>query len=259
MHCMKLAGLVAALTMLSVQGADLSAYTEELPPLSYTDKGHVTGFSSDLLNAVARHAGLGITQSVRPWARASTTVRNTPDSLLFTTVRTPEREHLYLWVGPIAPRNLLLYRKRGNPATPLRTTGDLARLRTGALFESASARRLQAMGLKPGEELDLAASDEANLEKLLKGRVDLVAMLDWSMLWQLQQTGLPHGSVMPVAILDDRQQYWFALNKHTSPAKVRKLKAGLAATIRSGELAALRQHYGGALPARYALPDFSGR
>lgn len=225
------------------RAVDIAAFTEELPPLNYAAGNQVRGFSSELLKQMAKSAGLKISHEIMPWARAYRHVLETPDTLLYTAVRTTEREPLFYWVGPISQRRVLMYRLADRSDIVIRKESDLLQYRNGAMFESAAARKLAAMGMQPELALDIGRSDEINLKKLLHGRTDLVAMLDWGMAWQLKQAGRPAHLVKSAWVLDDGNQYWFALNRQSSPDKIRKLQAALDKLQANGSVARLRKQY----------------
>lgn len=250
--------VLASLSLHAMAGVDLVAYTEDLPPLSIPDGEKVSGFSGELLDLMAKEAGLTIRQRVLPWARAYALVQQTPDTVLFSTVRSPERDAQFLWVGPILPRHIYLYRLASHTGLRIRTPDQLANYRVSTLFESASARQLQALGLKPQGNLDISHSDRNNLLKLAMERTDLVSMLDVAMLWHLQKLGWPRTTVQPVATLDSGKQYWFAVNRTTQAQKVKKLQQALATLAANGKLAALRRSYFGEDLPRPSLPDFTG-
>lgn len=237
----------------------LIAYTEELPPLNFQQSDKVSGFSSELLQAMADKAAIPLSQQLLPWARSYALTQSTPGSLLFSTVRTPKREKLFRWVGPISPRRIYLYRLSRRKDIQLHSIEQLRQLRTSTLFESATQKRLQALGLRIGEEQDSGRSDAVNLGKLQLGRVDLVAMLDWAMAWQLQQAGLDARQVQAVALLDGQHQYWYALNLQTADDTVRRLQAALDALEKSGYTERLRQKYMGRDRIPADIADFTQR
>lgn len=235
--------LLASLLGMPAWGVDLHAYTEELPPLNYQAGDRVGGFASELLALLAKEAGLTVSMTVQPWARAYRTVRDTPDSLVYSITRTPERESQFLWLGPISPRRIQMYRLSSRYDIHIGSERDLLQYRSSVMFESAAAKKLAALGLQPERGLEISSGDDVSLKKLLLGRADLVAMLDWSMSWQLQQQGLSQQLVTPVWLLDGEHQYWFALNRQTSPAKLQKLQAALERITTDGRLRQLRRRY----------------
>ena len=234
---------LACCSVLPARASDLAAYTEQLPPLNYQDGAQLTGFATDLLRMVAHDADLSLSIELQPWARAYRTVLDTPDTVIFSMTRTPEREPLFLWVGPISPRHIKLYRLSARRDINIQDEADLMHYTHGAMFESAAAKKLAGLGLQPGQGLDLGATDEITLKKLLLGRTDTVAMLDWAMAWQMKQQRLKPQQVRPAWLLDGGSQYWFALNRHTQPYKVKRLQAALNQISADGRLQALRQKY----------------
>jgi polar amino acid transport system substrate-binding protein len=248
---------LALLLLSPAHAAGITAYTEELPPLNFQQGEQLGGYASELLAAMAERADIPVHQQLLPWARAYALVQSTPATLLFSTVRTTEREPLFRWVGPISPRRIYLYRLEQRHDIRLRHAGQLKQLRIGTLFASASQLRLQQLGLPLGAGQDSTHSDAANLAKLKLGRVDLIAMLDWAMHWQLQQAGLPENLVKPAALLDGQGQYWYALNPQTPDDTVKRLQAALDTLVRTGYTQQLRLKYIGRESIPAGLADFS--
>lgn len=238
------AGLLAGLLLaLPAYSATIRAYTEALPPLNYEENGRVAGFASELLRQMASDAGHSVQLEVMPWIRAYRTVKQQPGSALYSIVRNPEREALFSWVGPIAPRRIVVYAQANRPDVVIRQQQDLLRYRLGVLAESSAASRLLQLGL-PATQLEYGQSDEVNLKKLLLGRADGVVMLDWAMRWQQKLQQVDATRIRPVWTLDQRYQYWFAFNKDTDPALLRSLQRALDRQRADGRLAALRKRYG---------------
>lgn len=223
--------------------ADISAYTEELPPLNFQDGAQVGGFATELLQMVMQQAGYSVDIQLQPWARAYRTVMEGQDRLIYSITRTPEREPLFHWVGPISPRQIKLYRLTSRNDIQIHTEADLMRYKLGAMFESAAAKKLAGLGMQPERGLDLGASDEVTLKKLMLGRTDMVAMLDWAMAWQLKQQNIDPRRVRPVWLLDGGSQYWFALNRDTALYKVKRLQSALNQISTDGRMQKLRQKY----------------
>jgi len=223
----------------------LHGFTENLAPLNYEDElsGRASGFSVELLRLMAEQAGLPLDIEVLPWPRAVQAIPQTPNSLLFSLTRTPEREAQYQWIGPISPRRILVYRLSSRKDIQLRSLQQLKGLTIGVVRESAAARQLLADGLKPEEELEWARDDATNIRKLLAGRMDLLVMLDWAAGWHLRQLQLPYTTLTSVLPLDVSKSYWYGMPADTDPALLRRLQAALDRLKRDGRYDQLRQRY----------------
>lgn len=221
----------------------LQAFGENFAPLSFLEGKEPRGFSCDLLRLMAAQAGLPLRIAIVPWQRALQDATTQPASVLMSMVRLPEREAHFHWVGPIASRRLMIYRlaRRGDiRATEL---AGLRGLRVGVTRESAAAAQLMAAGLRPGTDLELGLDDSQNLRKLLAGRMDVIAMLDWGARWQLRQAGLPASTLTAVLPLDVEQPYWYGLPVEGDAAVARRLQQSLDGLRRDGRYEQLRRRW----------------
>lgn len=244
---------VAALLMSvvsPVRAFDLAALTESLPPLNYEQDGKVVGFSSELLDLMAREADVTVHKQVLPWSRAYDMVGRQGNTLIYSLARTPEREALFQWVGPISERRILLYRHRDRPDIALKTLDDARPYRIGVARDSASAKALIKLGfsinglqdtLGPG--LDLGTNDELNMKKFMARRFDLLVSLDWAAAFNAKNAGLSPDDLQPVWVLDDSLSYWYGVNMATDPDVAKRLNAALQRLKADGRYLQLKQKY----------------
>lgn len=75
--------------------------TEDAPPLQYLVDGEVYGKSTELVKEVLGTSQLIADIEVYPWARAYETAINRPNTLIYSTIRTQQRESLFHWIGKI--------------------------------------------------------------------------------------------------------------------------------------------------------------
>jgi polar amino acid transport system substrate-binding protein len=222
---------------------DLQAFTENLPPLNYAAASGAAGFSVELLRLMAGEAGLRLDIQVQPWIRATRSAAEANNTVLFSLARLPERESQYLWVGPISERRIVIYRLKQRSDIRFSGLDRLQGLRLGAVRESASAKRLLSLGLRPELDIEWAFDDAGNLRKLLAGRMELLVMLDWAAAWHMQQHKLPFSSLIEVATLDSSLAYWYGLHPNMDPSNKQRLQAALDRLKRDGRYAALRAKY----------------
>lgn len=247
-----LMGMAVALWMpLPAKAGDpLIALTESLPPLSYEVDGKVIGFSSELLDMVAGEANLPLQKQLLPWSRAYEMVARNRNMLIYSLVRTPEREALFQWVGPISSRRIVLYKHRNRTDISLKSLDDARAYRIGTTLESAATKSLIKQGfvvnggqqsLGPG--LDIGLHDQMNLNKFMAKRFDLLVSLDWAAAYNAQNAGLAPDELQPAWVLDDSLTYWYGVSLQTDPEVVKKLNAALQKIKNDGRYQQLRQKY----------------
>lgn len=202
--------------------ADIVAYAEESAPYHYTDNGQVVGSAAERLRAACELAKLSCSIEILPWARAEVLARQRPDTLLFSIVRSPDREKAFIWLSPIATEPIWIYGRPDSP--PVHNVAELAHTRIGVINGSSGAAFLQAGGVPRGA-IDLANSTEGNFRKFLAHRVDFILTTQERMDQHLARNELPF-KVRKVLRMQDAVTY-FAMNLKSTPAKVAALQAAL--------------------------------
>lgn len=241
--------LLAAGPLARAQAPVLQGLTEALPPLNYEQDGKVTGFSSELLDLMAAEAGVSLQKQLLPWGRAYDRATRPGDTVLYSLVRTPERESLFRWVGPIGPRRILLYRWADRPDIQPKSLDEARAYRIGSTLESAATKSLLKQGFVtlPPEGgtagLELGVNDEQNMRKFIARRFDLLVSLDWAAAFNAKNAGVDPADLVPVLVLDDSLNYWYGLNLSVDGEVARRLNAALQKIRNDGRYTQLRQKY----------------
>ncbi|MDZ7918808.1 substrate-binding periplasmic protein [Rhodoferax sp.] len=217
------------------------AYTEHWPPYNFAESGKVQGIATDVLRAACELAELRCSFQVVPWARGYRVVRNTPNTVLYTTARKPSREDHFVWVGPLLPRTTWVY-TRNISGQPVRDAKELAQLRIGVVREEAAQQDLQAAGV-PASALVEESSNDAVFRMLMGDMVQAMVDTEVGMAWNLRSVGRPAGSVTKLLKLSDDGGYYFALNRQTNPLMVRKLQQAVDKLRAEGRLDAIVKNY----------------
>ena len=210
--------------------------TESSPPSSMLEFGRVTGFATDKLRVVMERSGIDHTITLLPWKRALLMAQTQPNTCVYSTTRTPEREALFKWVGPTHENDWTLFglAKRNFKLTTLE---DARGLRIGAYNGDVRGDALTARGF----EVDSVQDRVSNPRKLLVGRIDLwasgmrmgtsiVAENGWS------------GQIVPVLTFQ-RTELYLACNRGVPDRLVAKMNAALQAIKREGIAAAIERKY----------------
>lgn len=170
MRCAWLLILMAVLSWNSAHA--LTLLTEISPPSSFMRDGALTGVGVEIVREMQRRAGDSSPIEVLPWARAYAIAQDMPDAAIFATTRTPERESLFQWVGPILTIEWLFAGIKGQ--SPVVASLDEARhaVAIGTYRDDAREQYLLSEGFT---NLDRAPDALSNLRKLRAGRIDLMA------------------------------------------------------------------------------------
>ena len=231
------------LASLAARSQELLVLTEEFKPYQYKDEnGRPTGFMVEVMDTIFANAGIGMeggAVSIETWATAYDTLLNTDNAAAFMTVRTTDREKLLKWVGPLAPREMWLYKLRKRDDIQAETLDDAKAYRIGG-YRSAQTDYLIELGFP---NVDIAPQEQMNVTRLLGGEVDMVPSLELMMSQRLKDLGASDDTVEAVILLDGRFDYYLAVNPHVPDDVVGRLQAALDQAKRDGTFDSLKAKY----------------
>ncbi len=211
----------------------LTIYTEELPPLNFTEQGQLTGLSVEVVESILEH--LGTPQKIQsvPWARGYRAALEEPNVVLFSTTRTEEREASFKWVGPLAQWSYVFYKKRGNPLV-LESLDDARSVPAIATYRDDA--REQFLIEHQFTNLDSSPKLISCARKLMEGRVDLWLDSNLTAHQIMQQIGYQAGDIEEVISVKTNYLY-IAFSKATDDAIVQSWQSALNAMVDDGRFA----------------------
>lgn len=234
----------ALLLPFSLAASNLQAFTEEFPPFNYMARGQHRGLANDILDAVIARSGLQIERQSYPWTRSVYMTGETPDSLLYTTVRTPEREHLYRWVGPFDDCDVQLIRLRHRKDVHVASFADARHYRIGAARNSAGTQLLQAKGF-PLQQIDTSASEEKSVRMLYAERFELSVGMLIAHRFEAKRQGLDPDAMEVLYTLQKGSGCYFAFNPKVNAQSFTRFEKAFEELKQSGELKRIRERYQG--------------
>jgi len=209
---------------------DFTIISEENPPFNFTKDGVLTGSSTEVVREIMRRLNHPAGIQVLTWARAYQLALTQPNVVLFSTARTPERENLFHWVGPIYKVHYGFYARAGS-RQQLTSLDDAKKV--GAIATYKDDVREQLLKSQGFTNLDSSKSPVSNLKKLLSGRVDLWLYSNLGVPSIAQQIGIDPGVVQLVLPFKDFYSY-IAISKGTPEAVVQKWQSTLDDLKREG-------------------------
>lgn len=158
---------------------DLTWVTEEYPPYNFLDNGTASGLMVDMVTAIARKAGEELPRdSIRflPWSEAYQTALREPGTAIFALAKSPEREDLFSWVGPVVSSNITLYSLRNRNIT-INSREELVQYTIGTVSDDVTIDYLVEAGVD--KDAIVTSPDPYTLLAYLdNGTIDLFAYGD---------------------------------------------------------------------------------
>jgi polar amino acid transport system substrate-binding protein len=223
--------LLAAGEALAIDNAtsakDLTYLTEQYPPFNFQENGSLQGISIDLLEKVWERMGVDLNRSViklMPWTECYQRTLNEKNTVLFAIARSPQREELFKWAGPIGPyRTVLLTKKERNIS--IVSSEDLNSYKIGAIKDDNAIQMLLDRGVNR-ENLHLETTSAPIVEMLENGSIDAWAHGDIAGMWLIQQSGVNASDYVSAYVLGETDAY-YAFEKETPDSLVQAFQQAI--------------------------------
>ena len=193
----------------SIGLAHLQYLTEQWPPFNYEKDGVPSGISVEILDEVFRNTGVNRTRKdvrIVPLSEGFYQAQENRSTVLFSIVRTPEREPLYQWAGPFTRAGFVVYAPCSRNIT-ITSPSELNRYRIGAVKDSIentllSGQGVNALNLVPGQTpVDL-------VQMLERGEIDLWATGDLTGRYEMAAAGVNPDAYEIVYSLSENDFYY---------------------------------------------------
>ncbi len=124
----------------------------------------------DVVHAAMKITGMGYSTQLMPWARAIHLARTEANTCAVGLRKTADNHQQYQWAGPIMRSSVRILARKGAHFHAAKES-DMAGKSIGVLRGSAYAAQLERAGAK----VEQADSLSSNINKLIAGRIDLMA------------------------------------------------------------------------------------
>ncbi|AJQ93693.1 TRAP-type C4-dicarboxylate transport system, periplasmic component [Gynuella sunshinyii YC6258] len=152
----------------------LHFYTENFPPYNFEENGELKGIAVDFLRLVydqTKYRDMGLKIELKTWSYGYQAAQNGPNIVLFSTVRSPQREHLFKWAGPItSDQTVALKRKQDNIS--IFRAEDLNRYKVGVIRDDIGQQLAREQGVKP-ENMKVYSNADKLVSDLNNGYIDI--------------------------------------------------------------------------------------
>lgn len=201
--------------------APVRLVTEVFPPYQQMQETTVAGWSVDIVRQIMAIAQLPYQIDVMPWARAFKTASSTPDTLIFSLLRTEERESQFAWIAPLCPMRVSFYASSHRPEVQADGLNSALKYVVGVENGQANYHYLREQGFRESRNLVVVGHNHQLQQMLELGRIDLMLVSD-VYVQQLPDRGAQLRRVFTAHALE--KYLYLAAHPATDPALLDKLR-----------------------------------
>ncbi len=228
----------------AIQTTDLLVVTENLPPYNYQEGTAVKGVAAEVVQALLKEVGLQAEIQVLSWVRAYLKALKRPNVLIFSIIRTPDRETLFHWVGKISTTQSYFFKLAAREDIQINRLDDARPYLIGTWREDVREQYLLSRGFIKQKQLDSSGNPQQNIRKLMIQRIDLVVDTELSFYYQLKQLNYsPNLFTKALKLEAVSLPFYIAFSKQTSPDLVASFRNALKRVKRKGIFHAIHQKY----------------
>jgi len=205
--------------------AKLNVVTESYPPFITIDKNEISGLVTQEVKDILNISDLQYTLNAYPWARSYQMATNQPNTLIYSIIKSPERTPNFHWFCPIYQSSAAFaFKLAGNPID-ISSIPSLKRSLVGTARNGINHALLQKHGFELGKNLDVSATEDVNLKKLVNGRVDAIVQSTETINYRLKKLGYQDISIIKGVAINKYQvlNHCMALSLNSDPIIVSKI------------------------------------
>lgn len=217
-------------TVHAVTEKDLAYMTEEYPPFNFEENGELKGIAVDVLVEIFNRMDSGLTREhirVFPWARGYKRALGEKNTMLFSTIRTEEREKLFKWVGPVAENRIVVIALKDKPIV-IDSAEDLNKYKYGVIRKDIGEQLIVKAGVDKSR-IQPGAKVISIIKKMKLNRIDAWAYGESVANWFIKQHGYDPAEFKTVYELMKQGDLYFAFHKDTPDSLIDKFQQALDA------------------------------
>ena len=186
-------------------------------------------------------ARLDIPDNIRltSWKNAYNMALLDPNIVLFSAERTPQRENLFRWVGPVGKNSSILYAKKGSNIN-VKSLEDAKKISAIATTTNwFTEQKLKSEGFT---NLVSSPDPAENVRQLMKGEVQLSIFTDITIPEIVKNAGYSMDDLEPVLTVS-QTYFYIAISKDTPPDVVKAWQSTLDSLKKDGTFKKIYLNY----------------
>lgn len=206
---------------------DMLFLSEEYPPFSYLEDGVPSGLSVELLQTALNRAGIQFSPedvSIMAWPDAYRVTLSHNNTCLFSTARTPEREELFTWAGPLMQCPIVLFAENEMFKSNRPENKDL---RVVAIRDDIGEQVASDAGI-PADHIFLVTTPSEAIQRVIDGTSDAWVYAQYpgeSLIQTIAEDPLSFYALDELT----RSTYYLAFNPNTDPGVAQVIQTELDA------------------------------
>jgi len=218
----------------------LIVYTEDYPPLTFCNTfGEISGYGSDIVKEIMKRNRIFEKIRVSTWSNAYEMALSIPNLCLFTMDKTPAREPLFQWVGPIGTNTTYIYTRKGS-GIEIHNLEEAKKISSiGTVSSWFSDQYLREQGFS---NLVSDPNPVVLTQKLIKGEIDAFVCSEVTFPDIVYEAGFQYLDVSPAFALMS-SDFYISFSKSTPPSTVNQWQSTLAGMKSDGTIDAIRKKW----------------
>ena len=212
---------------------ELTILAEDMPPLQLVQNGKLVGGTAARIVDMAQHiCGHAKPIEVVPWARGYKQTLSTPNTAIFSMMRTPSREEAFKWAGPIVQLKFQAFGLKKRQDIQVTQLDDIQKYVAGVIRDDFLHQILVSKSTDSRSESNIyPASDMQLLVKLLyMERIDLIFVAEPFIRHHVTTLNYRFNDVHAKFTFDDAVGgMYLAFNKQTPDSVVECYESAIAA------------------------------
>ncbi len=171
--------IILCASIVSVESSEVIVVTSNMAPYNYEEDGVIKGTSTGIVKMVLDRANIDHSIYIQPWARSYDMALRGENVLIYSLVRTPEREDKFNWIGKLDDSSSIsFYKLSDRSEIVVNDLEDAKKYTIGVIRETMGHQLLRSKGFEEGINLFPVTRSEQGLNMLLSHRIDLVVYLE---------------------------------------------------------------------------------
>lgn len=234
------------LTTISAIASDktLHIYLEDFPPYNYIDAGDIKGINTELVQYVCEATQTTCQFTLLPWARALHLTLQEPDSGLYSTGMSAQRQSLFKWVGPLVSSQTTIYKLKHRKDIVFSNVNKLKGYSIAVVRKTVSQQMILEHGLVNADDFIEFGYLSEYIPLFFAGKIDLIPGSSITSPYHLPKLGYRFEDLEVMATIDDQALgNYLAFNTSVSDELVQRMNVALAKYRDEGHVEQVIQRY----------------